>query len=250
MKKRVEKENGERWLLSYADFITLLMIFFLVMYAMSNVDSKKYAQVAASLNSALGDGQGAALMLGQGGTSNDIIAPVDNPSVQADSTKAEENKLKDLKNQVDKYLENNGIKASASAVIQERGLVISISDTLIFDSGQADLKPNSESKLVEIGKMLNTINNYVVIEGNTDNVPISTYQFKDNWSLASARADNVTRALINKANIPPVRIASRSNGEYRPVAANSSESGRAANRRVDIVILDNKYSSTESNQTK
>jgi len=248
-KKRVEKESGERWLLTYSDLITLLMIFFVMMYAMSSVDSKKYAQVASSLNAAFGGGGGTAV-IGEGGTSNAVVGTVDNPQVDIEASKAEQSKLEGLKKQVDKYLESNGIKASASATIQERGLIIRISDTLIFDSGSADLKPAYENKLVEIGKMLNTINNYIVIEGNTDNVPISSFEFKDNWSLASARADNVTRALISKSSIQPVRIASRSNGPYRPVASNSTVAGKAANRRVDIVILDNKYSPTESNQTK
>lgn len=250
MKKRVEKENGERWLLSYADFITLLMIFFIILYSMSTVDSKKYAQVAASLNSAFGDGQAAKSLVGAGGPSDSLVGTADNVLVDTAVNQAEQNKLSELKKQVDKYLDNNGIKGSASTTIQERGLVISISDTLIFDSGKADLKPIYESKLVEIGKMLNSIDNYIVIEGNTDNVPISTYEFKDNLSLASARANNVTRVLIDKAKIQPLKIASRSNGQYRPVVSNSSDAGKAANRRVDIVILDNKYSSTENNQTK
>jgi len=249
-KKRVEKENGERWLLTYSDLITLLMIFFVMMYAMSSVDTKKYAQAVASLNSAFGGGQTGTRVIGDGGASSTIIGAVDSPTLDAEASKAEQNKLEGLKKQVDKYLQNNGIQGSASTTIQERGLVISISDTLIFDSGKADLKPIYENKLVEIGKMLNTINNYIVIEGNTDTVPISTYEFKDNWALASARADNVTRVLINKANIQPLKIASRSNGEYRPVASNGTDYGKAANRRVDIVILNNKYSSTENNQTK
>jgi chemotaxis protein MotB len=249
-KKRVEKENGERWLLTYSDLITLLMIFFVMMYAMSSVDTKKYAQVAASLSSAFGGAQAGKSIIAEGGPSSNIIPTVDNPTMDAEATKAEQSKLEALKKQVDKYLQNNGIQSSASTTIQERGLVISISDTLIFDSGKADLKPIYESKLVEIGKMLNTINNYIVIEGNTDDVPINTYEFKDNWSLASARADNVTRVLIDKAKIQPLKIASRSNGQYRPVVSNSTDDGKAANRRVDIVILDNKYSSTENNQTK
>lgn len=251
MKKQPEKENGERWLLTYSDLITLLMILFVIMYAMSSVDKTKYQQLASSLSSSLGGGSGVTNVANTGGSTTNVIGNADNVIIDtAAVSQAEQNKLEGLKKEVDTYLDKNKLSGSASANIQERGLVISISDTLIFDSGSADLKAAYESRLIEIGKMLTTINNYIVVEGNTDNVPITTHAFKDNWDLASERANNVMRVLLDKSGVQPIRISARSNGEYRPVVANDSDAGRARNRRVDIVILDNKYSSTENNQAK
>jgi len=252
MKKPEEKENGERWLLTYADLITLLMIFFVVMYAMSNVDQAKYEQLASSLNSAMGSGGSTPTMIGAGGPSTAVVGvdsvALDGSSSEA-STQAEQTKLQGIKEQVDSYLKKNGLDGSASATIQERGLAISIQDTLIFDSGKADLKAGTEAKILEIGRMLSSIDNYINVEGNTDSVAINTYEFKDNWALASSRADNVLRVLL-KAGIQPARISSKSNGESRPIASNDTVEGKAANRRVDIVILDNKFSTSESAKAK
>ncbi len=252
MKKPVEKENGERWLLTYSDLITLLMILFVIMYAMSNVDEAKYAQLASSLNSAMGSGGSTPTMIGAGGPSTAVVGvdsvALDGSSSDA-STQAEQTKLEGLKKQVDSYLQKNGLAQSASATIQERGLAISIQDTLIFDSGNADLKPGTEAKIIEIGKMLSSIDNYINVEGNTDNVAINTNKFMDNWALASSRADNVLRVLL-KAGIQPAKISSNSHGESRPVATNDTAEGKAANRRVDIVILDNKFSTSESAKAK
>lgn len=251
-KQKVEKENGERWLLTYSDLITLLMIFFVMMYAMSNIDTKKYAQIASSLNSAFGGGGASSSVVGEGGAS-DAVVGVDNVVVDGTaseaSAKAEQSKLEGIKKEVDSYLQNNGLSGSASTVIQERGLAISINDTLFFDSGKADLKPNTEAKINEIGKMLASIDNFINVEGNTDNVAISNKEFKDNWDLAYARAENVLRILV-KAGIQPAKISAKSNGEFRPVATNDTEEGKAANRRVDIIILDNKFSTSETNKTK
>lgn len=251
MKKQPEKENGERWLLTYSDLITLLMILFVVMYAMSSVDKTKYRQLATSLSSSLGGGSGVTNVANTGGSTTNVIGAADNVILETDAvSQAEKSKLEALKKEVDTYLDKNNLSSSATTNIQERGLVISISDALMFDIGSADIKTNYEGKIIEIGKMLTTINNYIVVEGNTDNIPINTAAFKDNWDLASARGNNVMRVLLDKSGIQPSRISAKSNGQYRPIVANDTDAGRARNRRVDIVILDNKYSSTESNQAK
>lgn len=142
------------------------------------------------------------------------------------------------------------MNASASTQIEERGLVISIQDTLFFDSGKADVKPEFQKRIVEIGKILNTIDNYIRIEGHTDNVPISNYKYMDNLDLSTARANAVLRVLQNQSNINPKRLASMGYGDQRPVADNNTDDGRARNRRVDIVVIDSKYNATEDNSKK
>lgn len=247
-RKRHEEshDNAERWLLSYADFITLLMIFFVVLYSMSNLDNQKYQQIAAGLNKAMGGG-GATLIGKDKGTSIDKnSAPVDTNVVNSD----EEARLEQVKAIVDKYLSDSGLSNSVTTNIEERGLVLSFKDTLFFDSGNADIKEEQVKKLVEIGKILNQpiINSsYIRVEGHTDNIPISTYEYKSNWDLSVIRAANVAQVLISQSGIKPQRISATGYGEYRPRMDNTSEAGRASNRRVDILIMNTKFNEVENN---
>lgn len=246
-KKKPEKEaNSERWLLTYSDLITLLMIFFIVLYAMGNTDAAKYKAVSQGLNSALGSGGGGSSIIGTDGTAVSIDdsnwKPADTNVVSQNS---EDAKLEDVQNKIDGYINNSGLKGSVTTQIEDKGLVISIKDALFFASGKADINDSYEKRIIEIGKLLGQIDNYIVVEGNTDNVPMNNYQFKDNIDLASGRANNVMRVLITQAGINPNRIASRSNGEYRPIATNNTADGRSKNRRVDIFILNSKFNVVE-----
>lgn len=243
MKKKPEKpENHERWLLTYSDLITLLMIFFVIMYAMSNVDAAKYKQVSESLSAAMGGGK--TLIGNEDAVSISEKAKPINDQVKE---KAEDEKLEKLKSQVDKYLENNGMKGSVTTQVDERGLIVSMNDTLFFDTGRADLKPEFQKRLIEIGKMLNQLNNYIRIEGHTDNIPINNSEFSSNWKLSCARAANVTEFLIFNAGIPPQKLSAVGYGEYRPILDNSTEEGRSKNRRVDIIIINSKFNKIENN---
>lgn len=260
-RKKPEKSgNSERWLLTYSDMITLLMIFFIIMYASSNVDKAKYQKIAKSFNQAFG---GTASTF-KGGTgvlngSNSVgstdsksdngsnsSSPSDTFNPIASTSSAETAKLQGLKAQIDKYLSDNKLQSSVTTNIEDRGLIVSLKDSLLFDKGKADVKAEYTSKLVTIGKMLNSIDNYIRIEGNTDNDPISTSQFRSNWELSTSRATNVVEILIAQSNVSPARLSSVGYGEYRPVASNSNDDGKAKNRRVDIVIMNDKYSPVES----
>jgi chemotaxis protein MotB len=240
-------ENHERWLLSYADFITLLMIFFIIMYSMSNLDKEKYQQVASGLQKAMGGGGGANIIGIEGKVPIDESIPVNTNIVDA----TEEEKLEHVKEVVDKYLEDSGLSGSVATTVEERGLVLSFKDSLFFDSGKADIKTEQTKKLVEIGKILNQpiINgSFIRIEGHTDNRPISTYLYKSNWDLSVIRASNVSQLLINQSGIKPERVSAAGYGEFRPKADNNSEVGRASNRRVDILIMNTKFNEVENNK--
>ncbi len=241
MKRKPKKSgNSQRWLLTYVDLITLLMIFFVVMYAMSNVNATKYSQLSNSLKVAMGGGKSII------GTSD---APSISNSTQAvDTAIVEQDKLENVKKQLDKYLKDNNMSNEVTSKVEERGLVVSLNDTLFFDSAQAVIKPESQKKLIEMGKILNQLGNYIRIEGHTDNVPINNSEFSSNWQLSAIRATNVTELLINKAGIAPERLSSVGYGEYRPIADNSTEAGRAKNRRVDIIIMNTKYNQIENNK--
>lgn len=247
MKKRKHEEhmNHERWLLSYSDFMTLLMILFVVLFAMSNVDKAKFKQLSDSLRVSMGGGK--SIVAKEDG----VPITVDTKPIENDLTaKDEQAKMEDLKRQVDRYLEKNGMKADVSTQVDERGLVVSLNDTLFFDTGRAEVKAESQKKLIEIGKILNQLNNYMRVEGHTDNVPIKNDQFSSNWQLSCARASNVTELLINSANIPPQKLSAVGYGEYRPIADNSTEDGKARNRRVNIIIVSSKFDKIENNKAK
>lgn len=240
-KKPEDHMNHERWLLSYSDFMTLLMILFVVLFAMSSIDKAKYKQLSQSMRVAMGGGK--SIIGNQDAASiTEDSEPVDTEVVAED----EQARLEELKANVDKYLENNGMKSSVTTQIDERGLVVSLNDTLFFDSGKADIKLESQDKLVNLGKTLNQLDNYMRVEGHTDNVPISNSQYSSNWQLSSARAANVTEFLINKSGIAPQKLSAVGCGEYRPVLDNSTEEGKARNRRVDIIIVNSKYSTIEN----
>lgn len=232
--------NHERWLLSYSDFMTLLMILFVVLFAMSSIDQTKYKQLSESMKVAMGGGK--TIMGDQA-----AISVTENSNKIENQIKSEETKLEEVKAQVDKYLEQNGLKSSVNTKIDERGLVVSLNDTMFFDTGRADIKLESQKKIIEIGKILNQLDNYIRIEGHTDNIPIKNSQYPSNWQLSSARASNVTEFLINNCGIVPQRFSAVGYGEYRPILDNSTEEGRARNRRVDIIIVSSKFDKIENN---
>ena len=142
------------------------------------------------------------------------------------------------------------MKDSVNTQIDERGLVVSLNDTLFFDSGRAEIKPESQKKIIEIGKILNQLGNYMRVEGHTDNVPISNGEFSSNWKLSCARAANVTEFFISNCGIQPQKLSAVGYGEYRPIADNSTEEGRAKNRRVDIIIVNSKFNKIENNKVQ
>lgn len=244
-KKGSEKEaNNERWLLTYSDLITLLMIFFVVMYASSSVDANKYKALSTSLNSVFTQGGGKSLI----GTDN--RPSITDNKKQIDTVIIEKNKMKKIKKEVDQYSNKNFKNNPIKTHIDNRGLVITLDNTLLFDTGRADIKAGSNDKLVQIGKMLNQLNNYIRIEGHTDNIPIKNDRFQSNWQLSCERAANVTMLLIEKAKLSPERLSALGYGECRPIASNTTEAGRAKNRRVDIVIMNSKFNGIENSSKK
>jgi len=258
MKRRQHSEkpvNHERWLITYADMITLLMVFFIVLYALSNVDANKFKALADSLSKALGGG---GIVLTNAGP--DVITG-SNASVSGDLGQSSVEKLpttdqKDLeetanlaiiKAKVDSYIKAKGLNASVSATLEERGVVISFKDAILFKLGSAELTPKAKTIVKQIGEILLPLPNFIRIEGHTDNLPIKTSKYPSNWELSTARATSVVHELIDGLNFPPARLSAIGYGEYRPKVPNTSEQNRQKNRRVDIVILKTKYELAEPN---
>jgi len=261
-----EKDNLERWLLTYSDLITLLMIFFVMMYSMSKVDADKFQALAESLSIAFGGGTPAQVDIGvtPGGPSIIETYPVKSPTEGGENPWGEEKTegtgnggegnvnienmtIEAIKQKLDQFALDNNIQARLVTSIEERGLVVSISDTLLFESGSADITPRAREILDKITNVLASAPNYIKVEGHTDNLPINTARFPSNWELSVLRATNVVH--IMKEKIPAQQLSAVGYGEYRPIASNDTEEGRAKNRRVDLVILRSKYDLTEPSKT-
>mgnify|MGYP000979121807 CR=1 FL=1 len=227
-----EKDNSERWLLTYADLITLLMIFFVVMYAMSSIDAQKYQVLSQSLEGALNPtGIGGS---GSGGTASGGGIDVIDPELIA---AAEE---------ITKLIREKNLQDKVSVSIQERGVVVGLMNTVLFDPGSARIKQEAIPTLVAIGQIANGVHNYIRIEGNTDDVPQSSAQFPSNWELSVIRATEVLKLLIDQSHVAPDKISAVGYGEYRPSVPNTSAENRAKNRKVDIVILSDQLDKSES----
>jgi chemotaxis protein MotB len=254
-KKKHEKEpNHERWLVSYADFITLLFAVFVVLYAMGQTDKKKAEQVIASLSSSFGLAKSSpadkVMVIDSGNIS--IIpslrpqgaTPAQRKSGRA-KTRAVEKDFKAIKTSIEAYLLKTGAQDKVSVEMNRRGLVVSLKEAGFFDSGSASVKQSSFGLLSNVAGALADYTNPVRIEGHTDNVPISSQQFPSNWELSAARSIKIGQFLIKNYEFDPTNIAVTGYGEYRPVADNNSAEGRSKNRRVDIVLLSAEFERSE-----
>jgi chemotaxis protein MotB len=259
MAKRRTKEyaeNHERWLVSYADFITLLFAFFVVMYGMSAVDAKKMKQVAQSFQQAFNPaglaGTGPAgigtipVIEAQLAQSLVELSPVE-PELFSRLTTIEQQEQTELQGlertiqeALQRSIEERKLLDMVHLYIDEHGLVISLSAKYFFDSGKAVLRPEVLPIIDQIASILKPADREIRIEGHTDDVPIQTTSYPSNWELSAARATYVIKYLVDKFKLPPTRLSAAGYGEFRPIASNLTDGGRARNRRVDIVVLSRK----------
>jgi chemotaxis protein MotB len=250
-------ENHERWLVSYADFITLLFAFFVVMFATSQTDKAKAKQVSDSVSDALSSGgiqaavrevlggtvdekgKGNAMMKGPGGA-------------QKAATEARPEVVEFLPSM--QYLAqelSNEIKAGKIQVnLQPRGLVVSLQEATFFPSGEDSVSPGTYSSLDKIAKVLTQLPNPVRLEGHTDSVPIHTARFRSNWELSASRGIAMLNLFADKFQISRSRMAVTGYADIMPVDTNDTVEGRARNRRVDVTILSQRAMSLEGNAKK
>ena len=250
-RKHPEHVNHERWLISYADFITLLFAFFVVMFAASNTDQKKAGQVAQAVQVAFSElavftPSGKVVPLyDEGGMSADSKNVVGNAhsafdTVQIVSTSSKSGEGKEIgqvKAELESLLKSEVENKSVRLSEDSRGLTISLAEAGFFTSGSAVMRAESLSVVDRIAATLKPLQYHLRVEGHTDNTPIHTAQFPSNWELSTARATFVLQYLISNSAITPQRLSAVGYGEYRPLGSNASAAGRAANRRVDLVVL-------------
>lgn len=232
MRRRLQEpetqSNHERWMLTYVDLITLLMIFFIIMYTISNVNAKKFSQLSASLNHAF-VGEATGVFVGE--------APGPSMITGISGSKNEQNNMQEARAEIERYIRDHGLQGKVTVTLEERGLIISLKEVLLFDSGSDSVKPQAKATIASVGKIIGVLPNSLRVEGNTDNLPIHTSNFPSNWVLSVSRAINVVEFLIDNSGIKPERLSVVGYGEYRPIVPNDTENNRAKNRRVDIVVL-------------
>ncbi len=233
-----EPENTERWLLTYSDLITLLMAFFTILFAMAQVDAAKFKVLSQSLASAFSHGNsGGASML------TDFRGAGAGPTKI--SVMTEDKEFSAVIQSIRKYTDQSGLSKGIQTSIQGRGLVVNLSDTVLFQSGKADLNSHAQDILDHLGELLFVSDKAILVEGHTDNIPINTARYRSNWQLSTDRATNVIMYWISKRPEVGPRLSAAGYGEHRPIASNGSLEGRAKNRRVDIVLLRDSTSEKE-----
>lgn len=250
-RRTVKEDKGpstERWLLTYSDLITLLMIFFVMMYVMSNVNAQKFQRLASVLAQAFGARPSGILTNAGNSILEQQISPLqpgNKGEGGGDIPAQNAAQLQEVAHQLEELLEQKNLGKRVTVRMEQRGLVISIQDTVLFPSGSASLTPEARGIIAKVGGILKPLPNYIRVEGHTDNLPIHTGQFPSNWELSSARATNVVRDLIEVCGIPPDHLSATGYGEYRPRVDNDSDWHRQMNRRVDILILSEIYQKVE-----
>jgi chemotaxis protein MotB len=230
--------NHERWLLTYADLITLLMVFFVVMYSISRADIAKFAQLQDSLKRAFRvdvlRGDNPTSLHGDYGTDT-IMSPIQEAVILPGSDERLVATLTALRQAVAQLPENE--RANVLVGMTREGVAISLSGNVLFDSGRADLRPRGIFLLDTLADQFRLLPNDIRVEGHTDNVPLVSDRFPSNWELSAARATMVVRYLAEERGISFQRLSAVAYGDTRPVAPNDTREGRARNRRVDLVIL-------------
>ncbi len=253
-----EEHVDESWLIPYADILTLLLALFIVLFASSTVDAQKFEDMMVSFNSVLSGGSGVfdtgtivpigseSGRRGDGGTEDADPQKLSERRQDKELTELQKRiqqetiELENLKERIDDYIEQNGLTSQLSTELNSYQLVLSISDNALFASGSATIRSESRDLALAIAEMLVNYPQYeVIVSGHTDNRPISTARFSDNWDLSSFRALNFMKILLSNEELVPDRFSAIGFGEYRPVATNDTDSGRAANRRVEVSILRN-----------
>jgi len=241
-KKAHAHANHERWLVSYADFITLLFAFFVVLYASAQVDNKKIAQVSAAIEGGfqqLGAFSGSGTVLLPSPEQKAGTPPPSNVIDLANGSKGGgySPDVNLLKKQLEEALGEEIKKHEIEMRVTPEGLVVSLREVGFFNSGDATLLVDGQNTLTRIAGVLNEKGFHVRVEGHTDNMPIHTSRFRSNWELSTARATEVVSLLIEKHGFDPSQISAAGYSQYRPIASNDTEEGRQSNRRVDLVVV-------------
>ncbi len=231
-KKKVHHEEhvDETWLIPYADMLTLLLALFIVMFAMSEMNKQKFDSMGQQFNVIFSGGSG--LLEGPGG----LVNPIDLPSEGLSEGTIENNMMNSIRLNLEKEVAEQGYSDKVKINLNSEGLEVAIQDVVLFNSGDAVILKDVAPLLIKISNMLSGLENNIKIVGHSDNVPIRNSKFRSNWELSATRAINVMNFMVESGGLKPEKFSIQAHAEHMPKYDNSTEEGRARNRRVEIFI--------------
>lgn len=236
-RKKVQRDepSGDEWLATYSDCVTLLMTFFVLLYAMSSVDEAKMKALSQAFRSVMAGESGDSILEYSLYNGDVPLIGGEIPTDDIDGDKIEES----MYQKVNKFVEEHELESVVEIIESERGIVIQLRENILFETAKSSLRNDSKEILSSIAKLISSLDNNIMVEGHTDNRPISTADFPSNWELSVDRAVNVVRYFVETEGINPRRLSATGYGEYQPVANNDTEENMARNRRVNILIMTN-----------
>ncbi len=251
-KKHDDEHMDESWLIPYADLLTLLLALFIVLYASSSVDAQKFKELSKAFNEVFTGGTG--IMEHQSpveppqkneeevkssvSADTEEKAELDKEEIERQAFLKDQEELKEIQKKVNEYIKTNNLEVQFVTKLTDEGLLLTIRDNVLFDSGSADVHSNDLNVARELSDLLemNPPRN-IIISGHTDNVPIRNAEFDSNWELSVMRAVNFMKLILENKDLNPQWFSAKGFGEFEPVADNATRDGRALNRRVEVLIL-------------
>jgi chemotaxis protein MotB len=244
-KEKDDHEFNETWLLPYSDLMTLLLALFIVLFASSAVDAQKFQSMSKVFSEIFTGGTGIVDYESIEQKNGEEIADetkdkLEKAKKQNQVPIDEQNALSATQERVNQYILEKGLTGQLKTSLTSEGLLVTINDSVLFDSGRADVREEDIAVAKEISDLLVTDPPHnVIISGHTDNVPIRNSNFSSNWELSVMRAVNFMKIILENEQLDPRMFSAKGFGEFQPIASNDTEEGKAKNRRVEVLILPN-----------
>ncbi|MFZ3578241.1 flagellar motor protein MotS [Virgibacillus sp. DJP39] len=249
--KRRKSSGAPKWMVTYSDMITLILVFFILLFSMSQINSVKFEVVSESFkNRMIFDFYPSSVpmespaetnnKLDNGRNSNEIENPSSEFKPFPNSPRKKEDTLNNLMTEVEQYLAKNDLNNVISASRSERGVVLVLQELILFNSGEAKILSSGKPFLNKMGSLLMKIPNEIKVEGHTDSQPMSSFRYPSNWELSGARASSVVRYLIEENDFDKSRFTIVGYSDTKPLLPNDSDENMEKNRRVEIVIIESK----------
>lgn len=237
--------GAPKWMVTFSDMVTLILVFFILLFSMSQIDRVKFEAVSESFKNRMildffpstvpNEHPSESTNNQESGTDHSEFL---HPSKKDEDDEEGEDALTSLMNDVEDFLEENALSSIVTANRTERGVILVLQERILFESGEAEIVKAGEPFLNKIGELLENIPNHIKVEGHTDSRPISNYRYPSNWELSSARAGSVIRYLMNEYDLDEERFSVAGYGDTKPIVPNDSVMNWSKNRRVEIVILE------------